>query len=103
MKKLKVVFTKDSTHAISDYAVRQWYLNLLESGGTAYISTLSMFNELRQGVVLKEIEPFDVEFEGEQISVCSKGKMHPHVEGFFDHQARQMYTIMTGGKPLPTK
>ncbi len=96
MQHVKVVISKDSVHAVSDWDVRAWYLNILETGGTAYVATYIMFNELRVGVRLGEIAPFTFAYDNKEISVGVDAKLSECPEGFMGHLKDQMFVIMTG-------
>ena len=97
MKKVNVIISKDGKDAVSDWEAANWYQNLLKTGEDAVVATLCMFNELRVGVRVGEIEPFSFTFEGETYSVGEDAKVNPiYPTGFFDHQAQQMFIIMTG-------
>ena len=98
MKKLNVIISKKSEHAISDWDVLDWYKEALNGDkSTVYVATSIMFNELRVGVRLGEIEPFSFEYGGETINCLEDGRLDNWPKGFCDHLKIQMYSLMKGG------
>ncbi len=94
-KKLTVVVTKDSSHAISVWDVEGWYQELLNSDkDTAYVATSTMFNEILVGVRLKEIEQFSFEYEGEVITCNEYGQLDKWSKGLFDHMQIEMNSLL---------
>jgi hypothetical protein len=99
MKKIQVLVSNADAYAISDYNVEAWYKDLIEFGSTAIVATSLMFNQLRVGVRLKEVEPFEFEFEGKTYSVGERGQLLPSwPDNFYHHLADQMYVLMKGTK-----
>lgn len=96
MKKLQVVVTTDSQYAVSDWEVESWYKEQLKHGGTAYVATSLMLNELRVGVRLGELEPFSFEFEGETINCLETGELNNWPNGLGDHVIIQMDVLLEG-------
>jgi len=97
MKKINVVITDSSADAVADVKVREWYENILLTGGLASVATSTMFNELRVGVKLGEIEPFHFIYQGKRYNVGSDGKVNPTwPKGFVDYQSIQMLSLMSG-------
>jgi predicted ATPase len=95
MKKLNVRICKSDKYAVSEWNVKDWYQNLLRTGDEAIVATSNQLNELRVGVVTKEIEPFSFLFGGKYINVTSDGKLSEWPDGFMDHQKKQMFCIMS--------
>lgn len=94
MKRLDVIISKQSKDAISDWEVVSWYENL-KSGETVNVATLVMFNELRAGVALGEIQPFKFIYEDVELEVQKDGQLTPYwPEGFFDQTIIQMDMMM---------
>ena len=96
MKTITVIISKEDKDAITDWNVKAWYDNLLQTGDTAVVATPGMLNALRVGVRLGEISPFSFDFEGETIHVAGDARLSNWPSGFMDHQAKDMFTIMTG-------
>lgn len=97
MKKLNVIISKKSEHAISDWDVLDWYKEALNGDeNTVYVATSNMFNELRVGVRLGEIEPFSFDYEGETINCSEDGRLDNWPNGFCDHLKIQMHSLMKG-------
>jgi len=101
MKKINVLFSKDNNHAVTDCNAASWYQTLLacsNEGGvqTAVMATGTMLNELRIGVRLKEIEPFEFQYEGQTIKCGEQGQLDSWPLGLFDELSSQMYVLMSG-------
>ncbi|EGQ9284614.1 hypothetical protein F7U66_01905 [Vibrio parahaemolyticus] len=104
MKTIKVVISKEAKDAISDFELVDWYSNILlaeEEELEVKVATYLMFCQLRAGVRLKQIAPFNFEYEGKEYQVAEKdAKVYPEwPTGFFDQQASLMFTVMTGKLP----
>lgn len=84
--------SKESCHAVSDYQVKAWYESLLSepSVDTAIIATNVQLNELRIGVKLKQIEPFEIQFNDITITCNSNGTLNNWPKGFFDIEDNQL-------------
>lgn len=93
MKKIKVIISNDNKHAVTDWNARDWYLSLSD-GDTAFVATGIMFNELRLGVRLNEVEPFEFEFEGQVITCSDKGQLSEWPIRFMDQQGIQIKALM---------
>ncbi|MEZ8198471.1 hypothetical protein [Vibrio splendidus] len=95
MKKLNVIISKKSEHALSDWDVLGWYENILNcEETTVFVATSIMLNELRVGVRLGEIEPFSFEFEGHTVKCLDDGRLDNWPNGLGDHLVIQMESLL---------
>ena len=95
MKKLNVIISKKSEHAISDWDVLDWYKEALNGDeNTVYVATSIMLNELRVGVRLGEIEPFSFDYEGETVNCLKDGQLDKWPNGLGDHLIIQMDSLL---------
>lgn len=98
VKQVTVTISDDNRHAVTDMQVLNWYRNLItEKKPVANVATMNMFNELRVGVRLGEIQPFSFMFEGQEYKIGSNGELKPNWPlNFFDQQAAQLNSLMSG-------
>jgi hypothetical protein len=103
MNNFKVIITNEDQYAVSNANTRKWYLSILnllktsKSEVNIYVATSLQFGELRLGVMQKELQPFDFEFNNKTLYVQEKGNLHPNWEiGLFDEGIPQIKALMSG-------
>jgi predicted ATPase len=98
MKKINVIISEESEHAIADCKVYAWYKDLLNSAGdsTVHVASGVQINQVRLGVRLGEVEPFAFEFKGQTIQVNDQGQFSDWPLGLYDEQLIQMNSLMRG-------
>ncbi|MFM2668495.1 hypothetical protein AAFX24_27525 [Vibrio mediterranei] len=97
MKCVSVVISHQDSDAVSDFAVADWYKRMLCSNEVVRVASIVMFNELRVGVMLREISPFSFEFEEQVFNVNRRGHVEPFwPAGFLNQQSFQTYALMAG-------
>jgi hypothetical protein len=103
MNNFKVIITSEDQYAVSNANTRKWYLSILDlikrnqGETTIHVATSLQFGALRLGVMRKELQPFDFEFNKKTLYVQEKGNLHPHWEiGLFDEGIPQVKAMMSG-------
>jgi hypothetical protein len=97
MKQISVIISDENQHAIADSQISAWYQGVLvQRERTVFVSNNLQLTELRAGIVLKELAPFNVDFHGNILTCCEKGALSDYPQGFFDQQATPIRVLMTG-------
>jgi hypothetical protein len=97
MKNIKVFHSTLDEHAVSDTNCNDWY-HRIKDNDTVYFATAIQLNELRIGVMLKEIKPFSIMFNDINIHIGSDGKLSDWPDDFGDHLMKQMFILIRKAK-----